>query len=142
MRIRREKRLIIGVEVSQAAIKALASNEVNSRLVLECREALKKIETKCNVQICWVPGHKGYEENEKADKLTKQGSELREELSERVIYPSIQTAKRILTETAENIKEHTTNAQPRQKLDKNTCRDHHWTLWHWHYGQGARNFGK
>ena len=111
--IKKAAELILGKEIpynkvtlyvdSQAAIKALASYEVNSRLVLECREALKKIETKCSVQICWVPGHKGYEGNEKADKLAKQGSELQEELSERGIYPSIQTAKRILTENAENI---------------------------------------
>ena len=88
---------------NQAAIKALASNQVNSRLVSDCQDALKKIDTKYSIQICWVPVHKGFEENKKADELAKQGSELKEELSERKIYPHMETSKRRHTYIAGNI---------------------------------------
>ncbi|CAD7083660.1 unnamed protein product [Hermetia illucens] len=60
---------------SQAAIKALRSNQVNSKLVWECLERLNILGSSNNVWILWVPGHAGLEGNEAADELAKKGAE-------------------------------------------------------------------
>lgn len=60
---------------SQAAIKSLISYEIKSKLVLECQAELNKLALNNKVTIEWVPGHKGYEGNEKADELAKRGAD-------------------------------------------------------------------
>ena len=59
---------------SQAAIKALRSNQVNSKLVWECLERLNTLGSSNKVWILWVPGHAGLEGNEAADELAKKGA--------------------------------------------------------------------
>lgn len=59
---------------SQAAIKALSSNKFNSKIVLQCYEALQTISASNRIQLKWVPGHSDIEGNEEADKLAKAGA--------------------------------------------------------------------
>lgn len=65
---------IIILSDSQAVIKALASNVVNSALVLECRQALYTLSNHNYVKILWVPSHSGVLGNSIADGLAKSGA--------------------------------------------------------------------
>jgi len=60
----------------QAALKALDSNEINSKLVWECHTTLSKLATLNSVHLGWVPGHVGIGGNECADELAKRGSSM------------------------------------------------------------------
>ena len=60
---------------SQAALKALESVTVKSKLVLECLECLSELATRNSIQLVWVPGHEGILGNERADKLAKKGAD-------------------------------------------------------------------
>ncbi|XP_028161440.1 uncharacterized protein LOC114353581 [Ostrinia furnacalis] len=70
-----KKRDIYILSDSQAALKAIASVRVGSRLVLEAILALNKLGRHNRVTLMWVPGHTGIEGNERADSLARQGSE-------------------------------------------------------------------
>lgn len=59
---------------SQAALQAIDSCRVDSRLVWDCLEALTSIGQHNKVTLAWVPGHKGIPGNEKADELAREGS--------------------------------------------------------------------
>jgi ribonuclease HI len=71
----RHKRILIFSD-SQAALKALSSPKVMSRLVAECLDALSVLANQNEVTLIWVPGHCGIPGNEKADKLARQGAEM------------------------------------------------------------------
>ncbi len=59
---------------SQAALKALDSFEFKSRLVWDCYSFLAEL-GRCNmVTLCWIPGHSGFEGNEKADALANSAA--------------------------------------------------------------------
>lgn len=70
------KRILI-LSDSQAALKALESNEVSSRLTLECINALNRLGSKNSICLGWVPGHSGIGGNEAADELARMGSSSR-----------------------------------------------------------------
>ena len=56
---------------SQAAIRALAREWTNSRLIKDCKEKLNKLGTRNMVEIMWVPGHSGVAGNERVDELAR-----------------------------------------------------------------------
>ena len=60
---------------SQAALKALDSCRVDSRLVLNCIKTLNRLGRRNRVVLVWVPGHAGVWGNEMADELARKGSE-------------------------------------------------------------------
>ena len=62
---------------SQAAIKALMSNQVTSKQILDYLNNLKTLAWICNLTLIWVPGHEEIDGNEKADELARKGSETR-----------------------------------------------------------------
>lgn len=59
---------------SQAALKALQSTQVKSKLVWECVNALNQLAEYKKVTLVWIPGHEGHKGNEKADELAKQAT--------------------------------------------------------------------
>uniref|UniRef100_A0A1B6IIS6 ribonuclease H n=1 Tax=Homalodisca liturata TaxID=320908 RepID=A0A1B6IIS6_9HEMI len=61
---------------SQAALKALDSNSISSRLVWECFNTLCKLGSRNCVRLGWVPGHTGIGGNECADRLAKSGASM------------------------------------------------------------------
>ncbi|XP_073820899.1 uncharacterized protein [Musca autumnalis] len=57
---------------SQAALKALMSWTINSKAILDCKNAL--LEVRDIAGICWVLGHSDIAANEEADELARGGS--------------------------------------------------------------------
>lgn len=72
---------------SQAAIKAIASVTISSKIVLECRKELASLDGQSTVALIWVPGHSSVYGNEQADELARQGSALHCSLAELVHIP-------------------------------------------------------
>ena len=65
---------ILILSYSQAALKALSSPSVKSKLVWNCIEKFNLLSRRNKVSLLWVPGHIGMIGNEKADNLAKVGS--------------------------------------------------------------------
>lgn len=60
---------------SQAALMAIDSNTINSKLVWDCINYLNKLAEHNKITLLWAPGHVGIAGNEEADVLAKIGSE-------------------------------------------------------------------
>ncbi|XP_028174320.1 uncharacterized protein LOC114362934 [Ostrinia furnacalis] len=60
---------------SQAALLALNSNLITSKLVENCMSRLNTLGERNRVTLRWVPGHAGIEGNENADELARAGAE-------------------------------------------------------------------
>ena len=54
---------------SQAAIKALDSFQLNSKLVWDCHQSLVKLAEHNKIQLVWMLEHMGIDGNEIADQL-------------------------------------------------------------------------
>ena len=65
---------IVFLSDSQAAIKALNSPQVTSRLVLDTIDHLNDLGSQHHVTVRWVPGHENIHGNERADELAREGS--------------------------------------------------------------------
>ena len=61
---------------SQAALKALLSTTITSKLVNDCLNLLNMLGNLNIVTLGWIPGHEGHEGNEMADDLAKQGANM------------------------------------------------------------------
>jgi ribonuclease HI len=72
-RAHRNNRILI-ISDSQAALNALSSPNVTSRLVVECLDALSELTGLNEVTLVWVPGYCGIFGNEEADKVDRQAS--------------------------------------------------------------------
>ncbi|CAH1400163.1 unnamed protein product [Nezara viridula] len=59
---------------SHSPLQALESHKVTSRLVQECKQALKTLAFSKRVELVWVPSHKGIKGNEKA--IAREGVEF------------------------------------------------------------------
>ncbi|XP_017473760.1 PREDICTED: uncharacterized protein LOC108364547 [Rhagoletis zephyria] len=71
------KQHIVICSDSQAALRAVSSCEINSRLVWECVKRLNALGELNTVQLMWVPGHTGVQGNEDADKLAREAAATR-----------------------------------------------------------------
>ncbi|XP_039968167.1 uncharacterized protein LOC120779881 [Bactrocera tryoni] len=69
----RNERITI-ISDSQAALKAIYSYEIKWLLVQECRERLNSLAERNQVQLIWVPGHRGIAGNELADELARSAA--------------------------------------------------------------------
>jgi len=77
---------------SQAALGAIAKPVVDSALVADCRRVVSAVQELGNsVNLAWIPGHRGYEGNEKADVLAKCGAS-REDMGPE---PSVAVSKKV-----------------------------------------------
>jgi hypothetical protein len=59
---------------SKAALLALKSYAVFSRVVLQCKDSLHELDLSNRVRLVWVPGHFGIHGNEKANAIGRVGS--------------------------------------------------------------------
>ncbi|KAJ8950819.1 hypothetical protein NQ318_012681 [Aromia moschata] len=59
---------------SQAALMAVESSKVKSRLIFDCKKILNDLASCNRVILTWVPGHSGVPGNEEADRLARVGS--------------------------------------------------------------------
>ncbi|KAL7725845.1 hypothetical protein ACLKA6_015926 [Drosophila palustris] len=59
---------------SQAALKALESFKITSKLVDNCLRKLDCLGERNTLTVGWIPGHEGHEGNEIADCLAKKGA--------------------------------------------------------------------
>lgn len=70
----RNQNVYIAID-SQAALKALNSYVLDSKLVAECLKTLTLLGLRSKLTLMWVPGHEGIVGNEAADELAKKGAE-------------------------------------------------------------------
>ncbi|KAJ8972490.1 hypothetical protein NQ317_010307 [Molorchus minor] len=61
---------------SRAALLAIESSKVKSRLVLECKKTLNDLASRNKVILTWVPGNSGVRGNEEADRLAREESAM------------------------------------------------------------------
>ena len=72
----KELRILICSD-SQAVLKALLKDSLNSSLTRDCCIKLNELANQNKVVLCWIPGHCGIEGNETVDKLAKKGALLK-----------------------------------------------------------------
>jgi hypothetical protein len=48
--------------------------QINSKLIWECNQFVMKLAEQNGIQLVWVAGHTGFDGNEMADHLARQGS--------------------------------------------------------------------
>jgi ribonuclease HI len=58
---------------NQGVLKALNKRIIKNGIILSCHDTLNKLAINNTVTLNWIPGHMGYEGNERADTLAKEG---------------------------------------------------------------------
>jgi ribonuclease HI len=61
---------------SKAALMALDNINTASKIVMDCMKALDNLSLSVIVKLHWTKAHVGYEGNEKADQLAKEGTKM------------------------------------------------------------------
>ena len=59
---------------SQSVLKSLTKKNITNQFILDCHTALNELGKTNKIETIWIPGHAGYQGNETADHLTKEGS--------------------------------------------------------------------
>ena len=59
---------------SKGALLALNKEHIKSKAVSECYQQLTQASEICELELLWIPGPKGFDGNENADKLAKIGA--------------------------------------------------------------------
>ena len=80
---------------SQAAIKSLTNRKIRNSTTLDCINTPKKLAHNNKVTIAWIPGHRGFEGNELADKLAKKRAHLYNENITKSAIPHSHILKQI-----------------------------------------------
>jgi ribonuclease HI len=80
---------------SQAAIMALQSCKIASKVVEECKNYLVSLASRFKVTLVWVPGHRDIAGNERADELARQGAQTQEGTTEDVFLPLRSVRERV-----------------------------------------------
>ena len=83
---------------SQAALKALESFGLNSRVVKECFESLNEMGRFFHIRLVWIPGHQGFLGNCKADLLAREGTIAHLPLAQEGIGIPISSCRLIINE--------------------------------------------
>ncbi|KAJ8967365.1 hypothetical protein NQ317_017355 [Molorchus minor] len=62
---------------SEAALNAISSTQVTSKLVWDCLKAPTVLRSQNKLTLAWVPGHEGHKSNEEADELACKCASIR-----------------------------------------------------------------
>lgn len=103
---------------SQASLRALDSNFINSSIVWECTQALRSLSSKNTVHLEWIPAHMGFKGNEKADLLARKGALSPYTGPEPAVGISLTSVKSFLSDKASSKHALSWMAFPGQELAK------------------------
>ena len=126
----KNKTIIINCD-SQAAIKAVDSTIIKSKTTQRARNELHALGQDNTVLLRWIPAHKGYAGNEKADELAKKGSDDNEAQSVTLPVP------RTVWKNALRMRSH---RKMRERLKD--MPSHFRTVWRSSYTKPLSNLGK
>ena len=59
---------------SQSVLKSLTKKNITNQFILNCHTALNELGKTNKIEVIWIRGHAGYQGNETADFLAKEGS--------------------------------------------------------------------
>lgn len=111
---------------SQAALKAINSPAINSKIVWECINSLKQLSSSNRTVIGWVPGHAGIDGNEKADELARLGASTPLNGPEPFIGIPKSTVKNIIKEWVNQESNHLWHDTNGQETSKFLIREFSW----------------
>ena len=105
---------------SQAAIKAIASRNIRSKVVSRCQRELRALMEQHNIKLCWVPGHTNIYGNEEADKLAKESLGLPSEDINMAVYPPLSFFSQEITDRTKAISRSKWDDSDRCRMTKQT----------------------
>ncbi|KAL5246660.1 hypothetical protein ACHWQZ_G018767 [Mnemiopsis leidyi] len=126
----KNKTIIINCD-SQAAIKAVDSTIIKSKATQRARNELHKLGKDNNVLLRWIPAHKVYLGNEKADELANKGSGDNEAESVTLPVPRTVWKNALRQRSHRKIRERWKDMPP-----------HFRTVWRESYTKSLSNLGK
>ena len=106
---------------SQAALKALDSFGLCSRVVTECLDSLNEMGKFFRIRLVWIPGHQGFLGNCEADALARDGTTAHPPLDQEGIGIPISTCRLI-------IREHLSDVWNNRWVNLRTC-NHARCIW-------------
>ena len=85
--IKNNTKPIIFYSDSQALVKALNKEKIYTEYIKQCILNLNELGKHTKVIVKWIPGHKGHEGNEKADKLANEGKDTENQDNTKYLIP-------------------------------------------------------